>query len=154
MNKINWARVIGGGLLAGLVINVFEGVLNAVVLAEDWRQLMSQYNKPVAFSPGQIVTYNVLGFLMGIAAIWLYAAIRPRFGAGPRTALRAACAFWAFAYLFPNLFMVATDLVPARLVLTATVVGFVELAIAVSLGARLYREEAAATPAVRAAQAG
>jgi hypothetical protein len=31
MSSINWGRVILGGLLAGLVINVFEFVLNGVV---------------------------------------------------------------------------------------------------------------------------
>ena len=33
MGKINWARVLLGGLIAGLVINIFEYVTNGVVLA-------------------------------------------------------------------------------------------------------------------------
>lgn len=154
MGKINWKRVIGGGLAAGLVINIFEGVLNGVMLAGDWQQVMAGYGKPAAFNPSQIATYNVLGFLMGISAVWLYAAIRPRYGAGPRTALCAACAYWAFAYVFPNLFLIATDLLPARLMIIATAVGFVELAIAVSVGAWIYREETALSGETRAAHAG
>lgn len=31
---------------------------------------------------------------MGIWAIWLYAAIRPRYGPGPRTAIIAGFAWW------------------------------------------------------------
>jgi hypothetical protein len=33
MRSINWGRVIFGGLLAGVVINVVEFFLNGVVLA-------------------------------------------------------------------------------------------------------------------------
>src|SRR6266446_3714944 len=37
MGKINLARVILGGLLAGLILNIFEYVLNGVVLEGDLR---------------------------------------------------------------------------------------------------------------------
>ena len=39
------------------------------------------------------------GFLVGIFAVWLYAAIRPRYGAGPKTALCAGAAVWGIGYL-------------------------------------------------------
>ena len=32
---------------------------------------------------------------MGVALVWRYAAIRPRFGAGPRTAAIAGLYFWS-----------------------------------------------------------
>src|SRR5207249_3963498 len=38
------------------------------------------------------------GFLVGIFAVWLYAAIRPRYGAGPKTALCAGAAVWGLGY--------------------------------------------------------
>jgi hypothetical protein len=34
MGKINWNRVILGGLVAGAIVNIFEYVLNGVVLAK------------------------------------------------------------------------------------------------------------------------
>jgi hypothetical protein len=36
MSSITWGRVILGGLMAGMVINLFEFFLNGVVLAKDW----------------------------------------------------------------------------------------------------------------------
>ncbi len=33
MGKINWNRLILGGLVAGVIINAFEYLLNAIVLA-------------------------------------------------------------------------------------------------------------------------
>jgi hypothetical protein len=34
------------------------------------------------------------GFVQGITTLWLYAAIRPRFGPGPKTAAIAGFAVW------------------------------------------------------------
>jgi len=41
MGKINWARVLLGGLLAGFIINIFEYVTNGVVLAANWDAAMT-----------------------------------------------------------------------------------------------------------------
>ncbi len=37
-----------------------------------------------------MVLYLGLGFMVGIVAVWMYAAVRPRYGAGPSTTLRMA----------------------------------------------------------------
>ena len=79
MRKINWVRVILGGLLAGVVINVIEFITNGVVLAADWEAAMKLAGRPTAPSGGALIVLTIWGFLMGIAAIWLYAAARPRF---------------------------------------------------------------------------
>ena len=42
MGKINLGRVILGGIVAGIVIDIFEGVLNGVVLAKQWADVMTQ----------------------------------------------------------------------------------------------------------------
>ncbi len=36
MGKINWGRVLLGGLLAGVIVNIFEYVMNVVVFGRDW----------------------------------------------------------------------------------------------------------------------
>src|SRR5712692_7017249 len=98
MGKIDLGRVILGGVVAGIVINVFEFVLNGVVLANRWTDLMTSINRP-ALGTRHIIAFILLGFARGIAAVWTYAAIRPRFGAGPRTAVYAALLTWVTAYL-------------------------------------------------------
>ena len=37
---------------------------------------------------------------MGLLLVWLYAAIRPRFGPGPRTATYAALVVWVCGFIF------------------------------------------------------
>jgi hypothetical protein len=70
------------------------------------------------------------------------AAIRPRFGGGPRTAMLAGAAVWALAYASSNAAMVFLHLFPLGLMLSATAVGLVETLVAGLAGAALYKEGA------------
>jgi hypothetical protein len=88
MGKINWPRVILGGAVAGLIINLFEFILNGVILAEDMNAAISALGRHLG-GP-ELLMFNTWAFLVGIFMVWLYAAIRPRYGAGPKTALAAA----------------------------------------------------------------
>jgi hypothetical protein len=45
MGKINLGRVILGGIVAGIVIDIFEGVLNGVVLEKQWADAMTALGK-------------------------------------------------------------------------------------------------------------
>ena len=141
MASINMSKVVTGGLLAGLIINVSEFVLNAGVLAKDWQQTMTSLNRPPDFTTAQIVGFNVFGFLIGIFAVWLYAAIRPRYGAGRNTAICAALATWFTVYLLGMAPPAMTGLFPLGLVAISVVWGLAEVLIATIVGARLYREE-------------
>src|SRR5215472_12200620 len=94
MAHTNRGRVLLGGMLAGVVINVVEYVTNGLVLKQAWAQAMQALGKPSELSGAAILTFNIWGFLLGIAAVWLYAAIRPRYGQGVGTATRAALAAW------------------------------------------------------------
>lgn len=90
---------------------------------------------------GAIVIFNIWGFLLGIATVWLYAAIRPRYGAGPKTAIRAGVVTWAVAVFLANLGNYPLGLFPTRLLVISSVVGLVEIVVATLVGAWLYREE-------------
>lgn len=140
MQPINWTRVLTGGLLAGIVVNFSEFVLNAVVLKDDWAQAMKALNKGGDFSVNQIVIFNILGFLVGIAGVWLYAAVRPRLGPGVKTALIAALALWVIGNLLPNFGFCALDIFPTRLMAIGIGWGLAETLVAIPLGAKLYRE--------------
>jgi len=76
MGKVNWVRVILGGLLAGVIINAFEFILNGVVLAKDMQAAITALGRQMG--GGELLLFAVWGFLVGIFAVWLYAGIRPR----------------------------------------------------------------------------
>src|SRR4030095_12377889 len=94
MGKINWSRVLLGGLLAGVIINVFEFVANGVFLAADWEAMMKALGRSRAPSPTAGVIFLLWGFLCGIGALWLYADGRQRFAPGLKTAVLTGFAFW------------------------------------------------------------
>jgi hypothetical protein len=139
MGGINFGRVVLGGLLAGLIIDVSEFLLNGVVFARDMDEAMRRLNLPPV-GASAIAIFVIFGFFLGIATIWLYAAIRPRFGAGVKTALCAGSAVWFFAYLYPNIGQAVLGFFPVGLITISVVWGLVEMLLATAAGAWLYTE--------------
>lgn len=146
MRPINFGRVILGGLLAGLIINISEFILNGVVLKKDFEDVMKSLNRPMEMTGQQGAVWIIFGFAVGIAAIWLYAAIRPRYGPGVATAIRAGVTVWFFASLLAAVAMWNMGIFSGKLVVLPVVWGLVEQLVATVAGAAVYKEEA--VPAV------
>lgn len=140
MEKINWGRVILGGLVAGVVINIVEFVLHGVILMDDWQAAMAALGKSEQADSGMWV-YILMGFAFGLLALWVYAAIRPRVGPGPKAAICAGLTVWALAYLMPTIGFLPSGLFPVGLLFISVAVGVVELPLATVIGAWLYHEE-------------
>ena len=138
-DNINWARVFGGGLLAGLIINIGEFILNVPILGAEFEEVMASMNKEPPGS-GAIMIFVMTTFAIGIFAVWLYAAIRPRFGPGAKTAACAGLIVWGLGWLYPNISAMAMDFFPMNLLLISTVWGLVEVTLATVAGAWLYKE--------------
>ncbi|HEV2173979.1 MAG TPA: hypothetical protein VGR71_10445 [Nitrospira sp.] len=140
MEKINWRNVVLGGLVAGFIIDVVEGILEGVILGPEWRQAMQALGHPLRETGTNITLHVLLGFAYGLTALWLYAAIRPRFGAGPKTALYAGLGVWVLGSLLPSVNWGPRGLLPGHLFTIAVVVGLVEIVVATEAGAWLYKE--------------
>jgi hypothetical protein len=142
MGRINWGRVSLGGLAAGVVINISEFLFHAVVFKDQEAETLRALGKdPAAVMTGSaVVIWNILGFFVGIAAVWLYAAIRPRFGPGPKTAVTAGIAVWFLAHFVGALAEMNMGLFPQSQIMTGLVWGLVEVVIATLVGAWLYKE--------------
>lgn len=139
MASINTRGVVVGGLVAGLVINVSEYILNEPVLGAEITSALSAHNLPPV-SGGAIAWFLTYGFALGIVLVWLYAAIRPRYGPGPKTAACAGTAVWFLAYVTASLNFGVIGLLSARLLIIALIWGLVELIVAGIVGGRLYSE--------------
>jgi hypothetical protein len=154
MGKINLSRVILGGIVAGIVIDLFEGILNGAILASQWAEVLTGLGKSVTMSVKQIVAFNVLGLAVGMLTVGLYAAIRPRFGAGPRTGILAGLAVWALAFVMGDATPVFLHIFPVGTMATSLVVEAVGMVVAGAAGAAVYKESASASIAARVAGAG
>jgi hypothetical protein len=139
VGKINLGRVVAGGLLAGLVLNVGEALLNTLVVARQVEAAMMALNLPPVDNRA-IMGFVILGFALGIAMVWIYAAIRTRFGPGVPTAVVAGVIVWFLAYLYPNAGMSIARIWPNDLLVIVTVWGLAEAVLAAVAGAWMYSE--------------
>ena len=139
MNKINFARVLLGGLVAGLVMNIGEFVLNDLILGAQMKAFFARLNLP---EPGGsfIAVAVILTFVMGVVLVWLYAAMRPRLGPGPKTAICAGVIGWLFACLYSGTISGMILQVPTNVIAIGVVWAFFEYCVAAIAGAWLYKE--------------
>ena len=141
MAGINLGRVIGGGLVAGLVMNVVDGVTNGAILGARWEAESKRLNvdiSPAAQSQALMgwLTYD---FLCGIVLVWLYASVRPRYGPGPKTAVIAGVALWLTTHLAFSAW-VFTGLYSVGVVAASTAGGLVAAVAGALAGCALYKE--------------
>jgi hypothetical protein len=141
MGKINLTKVLIGGLVAGLVLNVIDTVLFGVVWKDQMAAAMTSINRP-AMSNAQIPWFVFLDFVAGIFLVWLYAAVRPRFGAGPATAVKSGVAAWFVGGLLVTLFQYPMHLMSQNMTIMTTLVTLVEWPLATAIGAKFYTEGA------------
>jgi hypothetical protein len=90
--------------------------------------------------PGKLPQYVAIDFVFGLLLVWLYAAIRPRFGPGARTALRAAAFAWAL-YMVTEYLFVLMGLFSARYFLLNALLSFATYGVSALVGTRLYSEQ-------------
>ena len=153
MGKIDMQKVIIGGLIAGVVLNVVDFVLFGIVLKDQMAAAMQALGKP-PMSNAQIPWFVFLDFVAGVFLVWLYAAMRPRFGAGPGTAVKTGVAAWFVGVLLVNLFMWPMALMPQNLTIISIVVALVQWPLATVVGAKFYTEGAGAGAGAGAGMAG
>jgi hypothetical protein len=141
MAQMNTGRIVGGGLVAGLVMFVIDFLTNGLWLAKRWERQSEMLNPGLMEKAGSLsmIGWTAYDFLMGIATVWLYAAIRPRLGPGPRTALVAGFAAWLISHLaFASYWFNA--LYTWRLVAASSAGGLVAALAGAYVGGMLYKE--------------
>jgi hypothetical protein len=139
MNRINVGRVLLGGLVAGLVISIGNFLINRVLLRDA---MNTEFSRLHVAEPGNdfIVKAVVMTFILGIGIVYLYAAIRPRFGAGVKTAICAGLMAWFFAFLYTRVLLGMVMRMPVDLIVKGTALGLIVCVIGAIAGAWLYKE--------------
>jgi len=89
VEKVNSAKVLLGGVVAGIVLNGFDYFSNEYVTADAWQVVVQSRNIDPALMMGQsaFITLIVADMLLGLLLVWTYAAMRPRLGPGAGTAM-------------------------------------------------------------------
>jgi hypothetical protein len=141
MANINVGRVVLGGLVAGVVLNIGEAFLNLQVLATAMEEFSKKFNLALP-GGGFIATMTILMFIFGIVMMFLYAAIRPRFGAGVKTAVIAGVLVWFLSFFYVTFLNTAMGLFATGPSVLAASYELVQTVLASVAGAWFYKEEA------------
>jgi hypothetical protein len=136
---INTAGIVKGGLVAGLLINIGEILLNVPVAGARFDAELAARNVPPVAGLA-IVIFVVMCFGLGLFLVWLYAAIRPRFGPGPLTATCAGLIVWGLAYLWAFVSLGVMGFYSWGLAMVVIAWGLVEIVLASIAGAYFYTE--------------
>ena len=142
---INASKVVIGGLAAGVVANIVGYVAFGMLLGPRMEAEAVAAAPTLAgrgMSSTAIATNVISGFVVGLLLVWLYAAMRPRFGPGPKTAVLAALVVWVCGFLF-HLDWVLVGLMTMQTNLLASCAALVQVLAAALVGGMLYKEEGA-----------
>ena len=107
MPKINWTRLIVGGLVASIIMFVTDGFFHEQIVKADWRAVYAALKATEPEPHGMSLAYFAVFELgRGMISLLLYATMRTHFGAGPKTAVLAGIAGWiAFSLTGPAQFI-------------------------------------------------
>lgn len=139
MGKINIGRVLLGGLVAGVILNIGEFLFNDVLFGAQMNDWLVQRNLP---EPGGtfIAVATGLTLVLGIVMVLVYALIRPRLGAGPKTAVIAALLLWFGICVYCGIINGIVLEVPPIAMLIGLGWCLVEYILGAIVGAWLYKE--------------
>ena len=141
MGRINVARVLLGGLAAGVVANGLDYVINTYLMQAEGIDMVQRLNLPADAYNTAMVTWIVVDFIWGLLLVFAYAAMRPRFGPGPGTAAISGGTLWmAVTAVFAGL--TSTGIYTQQAYMKNSALFLVSTLAASLVGAYLYKEDA------------
>jgi hypothetical protein len=139
MAGINTGRWLAGGVAAGIVVWLIEGAASLFYMG-DMEIALGAMGLSMEMTTTNWALTVVVSLITGLALVFFYAAARPRFGPGPRTAVIVAIGLWASGLLVSVIGYHMIGMYPGRMLVTWGVIGLVELMIAGMVGGWIYRE--------------
>ena len=133
MARINVVHAVGGGMLAGLVINVTGGLVWNFILSDDYVRQMGR-DLPGKVMPGSLLW----GYLIGIVTVWLYSSLKAQYGSWLKTALVAGVTTWILALALPNYALWLFGIFGGSLLAMASAFAVFEIVLAALAGAWVY----------------
>jgi hypothetical protein len=139
MGGINVTRWLMGGIAAGILIWAMEGA-GAMFYMGDMEAALAAHNMSMEMSAGVWVLTVVVSLIVGLTLMFFYAAVRPRFGPGPKTAILVALVIWVSSYLLSLIGYNMIGLYPTTMLALWGLIGLIELIVAALVGGWIYRE--------------
>ena len=140
MTRINWFRMLSGGLIAAIIVFMTDGFLHERLLSADWKAVYDNLGAVPPEHGPHILPFVVFELGRGLVSIFLYVMMRPHFGPGPQTAALAGVVTWiAFSVTGPAQF-IPLGFFSNALWAKAMVFQLVTSILAAIAGAALYKD--------------
>ena len=141
MIKLNWSRIIIGGIIAAIICFLSDGFLHEKILSTDWKALYDHLGIANPQHQPSALAYFVLFDLgRGLIAVFIYALMRSCCGPGPKTAALAGVVAWiAFSVTTPAEF-IPLGFFSNALWIKAAAFQLVTSIVATIAGAALYKD--------------
>jgi hypothetical protein len=134
---MNAARVVLAGLAAGLVANILDVAINVFLVAEEMAANLQRLG--LREGPESMYVWIAVDFIYGLLIAFTYAAIRPRFGPGPKTAIIAGSVLFAAITVVLTGFM-AMGMFMQDVFIKSAALSYLSTLAASLVAGRLYRE--------------
>lgn len=148
MARINWGRLVLGGIVAATIMFFTDGFIHERIVETDWHVVYAALRAAEPEPHGTGLMYFAV-FELGRAfiAMLFYATMRTHFGAGPKTAVLAGIASWiAFSLTGPAQF-IPLGFFSTALWMKVGALHLLTSIIATIAGAVLYKDPAVARTA-------
>jgi hypothetical protein len=103
MGRINYTRVAAGTIVAAAFYFLADGLIHGAILGSQHMEAITAAGKPVRHDATSFAYFVAFDLGKGLVAVLLYAATRPRFGAGVKTAVRAGLLAWFAIEALPQI---------------------------------------------------
>ena len=136
---MNIPRILLGGLIAGVVANAGDYIINIYLMAEEGAAMVQRLNLSAANIEASVMTWVIVDVIWGLLLVFTYAGFRPRFGPGPRTAVIAGVTIWlAVCAVFAGL--MSMGVYTQQAYIKSSVLTLANTLVASLAGAYFYRE--------------
>jgi hypothetical protein len=139
VGRINWARVSLGAVVCFVVSFILQ-ILWGLVMEKRIMAAIPEELRQMMMSPAAMAVFVAFSLMVSFVAIWIYAAIRPRYGPGPRTAVVAGVMVWALTGVSATVTHWSLRIMPSDLLAICLVWALVATVVATMAGAWAYRE--------------
>ncbi len=138
--NVNFGRILLAGVVAGILYFLGDGLVHGVLLKQQWAIILSAINIDPERAMNSPAIYGMYDLAKGLAVMWVYAAIRPRFGAGPKSAFLAGLAVWFLTVPVPLLGLLPMKFFGPDFVAQWAAYDIVPMLLGALVGGWLYRE--------------
>lgn len=139
MFGINLNRWLIGGVAAGVVMFLFEGV-GGRLYGDEMTNAVVGHSLTMISESSAIALSTLMSLIAGLVLVFFYAACRPRFGPGLNTAVIVGVASWLGGYFLSMLGYYMLGLFPLAMLLEWGALSLVEMIAAALVGGWLYQE--------------